>query len=542
MPLICMSAARAADAPPPVPGNCNAPAMSPVMPRDMSPPNSQASANCFAWQQFIVLNWLASTTTCAPDSTVPASRFGTPGDTSPVAWETYKEASEVFQKDARPPTPWCSQQQLPQRMRSALRTASATASATATPAPSSAHGYKNLASVSKINANQALSEFGQAGTGDAWLTAQNGNIALYEMRINQDEFNFIDQNQLYDAARQKPFAMTQGLILPNGTATFEQYGTVGAVELKAAWVELPDPTSWPHFKISKAWVVYPSAPTMPKLVTVGLTGLHIIHKTRNSPQIIWATFEHINNAPSTSDIQNDKFLPWYTFYNRQCDPSTDHYQCYPNAQPPGQSPDNPRLPRAPGDPYSAPIQVVRLNPISDNSADNVAGLNAWVWQYVIDPASPDSVFKNYQLVDVLWANSPVMIPPGAVVPLPAGNPQPSPQTRIVANTTMETYFQTTKNCLFCHQYAAIAKESAPAGKQGLRKRLGVSNADKIRDLLGAHADMETTRVLKASQADAAASLASDYSFLFSDAQTAPVIAPALKKRGMKKPKVGAPAN
>src|SRR5205823_439786 len=114
-----------------------------------------------------------------------------------------------------------------------------------------------------------------------------------------------------------------------------------------------------------------SSPT-PKLVTVGLAGLHIIHKTGKGPQFIWATFEHINNAPSSTDIQSQTLLPWYIFYNNNCNAQSDYYHCYPNAQPPSATPQNPYFPHNPPDPYSAPMQVIRENPISNTSVDNIA--------------------------------------------------------------------------------------------------------------------------------------------------------------------------
>ena len=67
-------------------------------------PNDQVDMNCFAWQEFIALNWQASAATCAADPSVPASNFGKPNDTSPVVWETYKEAGEVFQAKAAAPS------------------------------------------------------------------------------------------------------------------------------------------------------------------------------------------------------------------------------------------------------------------------------------------------------------------------------------------------------------------------------------------------------------------------------------------------------
>jgi hypothetical protein len=249
---------------------CEAPpAVSYKIPTVIAGPNSQANVNCLAWQDFIAVNWQASSATCTANGAIPAAKFGQPNNTAPVVWETYKEVTDVFQKEAAAPSPWCSGEIL-------------------------AHGNKSLGS-----------RFTQAGANGAWLTAQNHRLALYEIRMNRDVFSYINANRLYDAAAQETFASDSGIDLPDGTAKFVQYGNTGSMVFKAAWIELPDPSRWPYFKISKAYVVDPGSGDAPRLVTVGLVGLHIIHKTAKSPQFIWATFEHINNAPSTADIKNN---------------------------------------------------------------------------------------------------------------------------------------------------------------------------------------------------------------------------------------------
>jgi hypothetical protein len=408
----------------PTTSGCEAPpALSYMIPSDIAGANSQANVNCMAWQDFIAVNWQATPKKCSADATIPAAKFGEPNNTALVVWETYKEASDVFQKHAVSPSPWCSGESLTQ-------------------------GNKSLGL-----------RFTQASTGGAWLTAQNHHLALYEIRVNRDLFSYIEVNRLYDATAQESFAENSGIDLPNGTAEFSQYGKVGSMVFKASWIELPDPSQWPYFKTSKAYVVEPGSSGSPRLVTVGLVGLHIIHKTAKSPQFIWATFEHVNNAPSATDIKNDALRTWYTFYDAHCNPSTDHYRCNPNAQPTGSSPGHPVFPRYPADPYDAPVQVVRENSISHTTFNDVAGLNQWVWM-LIRASNPNSVFVNYQLVDVLWANAPATVPTAAAIPLTAGNPQPNPLIHKVANATLETYFQNTFTCLECHTKAAIASAAA----------------------------------------------------------------------------------
>lgn len=424
------------------------PVVSPIIPCDSRGTN-QTAFNNLAWQQFIALNWAADPRQPGqPDNTVPASAFGAPA-TTPLAWETYKNSDDVFRPNGQAPLPWNASQPLPARMLAAAKGRRSLAIP---------KGIKPLLQTSKLTQadSSALRDIAEAGTNGAWLTAQpkmNNYVTLFEKRLNQDEYNYITQNQLYLASQQASFAMTQGINMPDGSATFSSYGSVGAIEIKAAWIELDDPSLWPMFKTSTAMVSYPTANggiTPPKQVTVGLVALHIIRKTPNAQQFMWSTFEHVYNAPSKTELSNPP-LPWYTYYNLNCDPATDHYQCKAN-QPPQSC--NGAGPSCTPDPYNAPVQVVRTTPISSTSTNNIAGLNTSVWN-TIRAANPNSVFLNYQLVNVLWPNNNTPIGPGASVPLTNGDAQPPINLQPVANAVLETYHQTL-NCLSCHASAPIA--------------------------------------------------------------------------------------
>lgn len=435
-----------------------APTLTYVVPADIAL-TRQADANCFAWQEFIALNWVASRSARGqPNTTTPASHFGRPGDLQPTVWETYKEANEVFLANAADPGTW-----------------------DATPAKN----VKLLGGLTgKISAepNLDLSAIGQASQGSPWLTAQNKLLTFYERSVNEDEYNYIRNNKLYNADVQQTFAVSPGISLPDGTAGSAAYGKTGAIEIKAAWLELPNKADWPRFKISQAVVSYPGQ--QPKTVVVGLTGLHIIHKTALGQQFIWATFEHKQNAPDVTQVANKQFSPPYNYFNPSCDPSTDYYKCVANA--------DPTKVNGGKNPYTAPIQVVRTTPIATRPNNDVAGLNQYVWTQVIAPASPDSAFLNYQLVNTLWSNQNTTIPAGARVPLPAPQLSPGASQEPVANTTMETYVQNL-TCLTCHASAHIAKA-------GIHKTLG--GMTKVFDPATA-----------GTAATAQNALASDYSFL-----------------------------
>jgi len=387
------------------------------------PLTRQADANCFAWSEFIALNWVASTTQRGqPDTSVTPSQFGTPGDRRATVWETYKESDEVFLADAKNPGKWNYHD--------------------------AGENVKVLGGMRSEVARHPildLSDIGQASQGHPWLTAQSKLLTLYERRMNEDEYNYIVNNKLYNALVQQKFVVSPGISLPDGTAASAPYGSVGSIETKAAWLELPNPADWPRFKISKAIVSYPNE--KPKTVVIGLVGLHIIHKTALGQQFVWATFEHRQNAPDVNAVANKKFNPPYTYFNPNCNPATDYYECVANA--------NPAVVNGGKNPYDAPIQTVRQTPIATRANDDVAGLNQYVWTQVIAPQDPNSVFLNYELVNTLWSNQNTTVAAGAHTPLVAAQLSPGLDQEPVANATLETYVQNL-TCLSCHASAPIA--------------------------------------------------------------------------------------
>jgi hypothetical protein len=427
-------------------GNCLAPpflvkanANAYTTPKDFAL-TRQADANCFAWQEFISLNWVAASQTRGqPDTSVAPTQFGEPNDLRPVVWETYKESDEVFLADAKDPGPW-----------------------NGWPKGGTSPTVKVLGGMqSEVDPEPPLdlSEIGQASTGHPWLTAQSGILTLYERRMNEDEYNYIVKNKLYDADMQWQFVqapvststVTQtqpvGISLPDGTTNSAAYGPLGSIETKAAWLELPNAADWPRYKTSKAIVKYPGKPQ--KTVTVGLVGLHIIHKTALGQQFIWATFEHKDNAPDRLQVANQQLAPSYTYYNPKCVAATDPYNCVANANPAvvngGKDNNKPEW----------PIQVVRDTPLPTRANNNVVGLNQYAWTQIA-AQNPNSVFLNYELVNTLWSNQNTTIQPGARTPLVAAQLSPGQNQEPVASTVLETYVQNL-TCLTCHASAAIAQ-------------------------------------------------------------------------------------
>ncbi|ASF48013.1 cytochrome c family protein [Methylovulum psychrotolerans] len=426
-----------------------------AVPYDLKTFSNQLTVDCFAWSEFVSLNWPTSGT-----------GFGDPGDTAPVQWQSYMDAGLLFPSDGSTPPPWGSQPALPENCASQAKL---TASS------------KRMRVFSMTGKTDSPFSTGQAAPQNApnWLGAQNGSNAWYEITVSQDEYNYVVNNGLYNANTQASYVNNgQGspVVLPKGCSTelgqtCPNGSMLGAVEMKAAWMEAPDYGSnpkWSRYKITEGLVIDPSTQQC-RQTNLALVGLHILHKTTNQPTWVWATFEHIDNVP-TANVQAPS--GGYNFYNANCQTQTLSVpaacttqggsgtvpvtvSCTANQSPPyylGQ-----------GCPKPVPIQVTRTTQLDSNAQT----ANQTV-QNGIRQNYPNSVWQYYQLVDVLWSTNPTQDPSKPyAVPHPLTS-MTSGSGGLVANTTLETYVQNT-TCTSCHEYAAIAPKTAtcpPASSGG----------------------------------------------------------------------------
>ncbi|WP_298733185.1 hypothetical protein [uncultured Chitinophaga sp.] len=400
-----------------------------IVPGDSPLFGSQPNADCFGWWEFISLNW----------PTTPGAGFGDSTDLGPVQWETFITAEELYPPDGAAPPPWGGSNLLPlsanvlkldKRLGTVTKLLSATSKFNAT-------GTQRFGPQSD---QEAAPEFGPN-----WLGAQNGTNIWYEIRENQDIYNFVVKNKYYNANNQLA-AIKKGkpIVFPMGSYP---NGPTGAIELKAAWMEITDTGNpkWNRYKRSNAAVVDPVTGAY-RFTQVALVGLHILHKTESQPTWVWATFEHIDNVPDGSGAGDTVA---YNFYNPNCQPVTVTPKdssspvtvtCTPNTSPPYYL--------TKGGPAPVPIQITRLTPIDNNAQAANSTMQA-----AIAAAYPGSVWQNYQLVNVIWSSDPADNPRRPdTVPIYLSGMQP---TIPVANATLESYAQTT-TCTGCHQYASIA--------------------------------------------------------------------------------------
>lgn len=435
------------------------PEISSDLPFDVDLPNHE-NVQCFAWQEFIALSWPAGAGGAGvPDGSVTPALWGDPGMTSPTVWETFKEAHEVFLPDGSRPDAWGVSRlmrsfEAPQRL---SLEAGLTASELSTEELAGARilansdqsdGLRVLRMTSKVSdrlhgeANQlaarSLSGDDLDSTEQAFgghLTGQNRRLTYYAIHVNRPLFDYIVANGLYDANRQAG----QLIRAPRGsTGLGSAAAQEGAVVLKSAWLDLTGVPADRRRRFHTADVCLLEAGGFCRHATVGLVGLHIVHKTETFPQWSWATFEHVDNAPDREDVRQSDFSPPYNYYDPAC-PASDP-RCQPNVKP------------GPASDRTQPTPVVRVTPLERS----VNELNDQVHR-MIRAANPDSVWQHYRLIDVQWPEAGQAITSIQNVPLPAGGPRPT----ILANATLETYVQR-KSCLDCHQNAAIATGSQAA--------------------------------------------------------------------------------
>jgi hypothetical protein len=345
----------------------------------------QPCFDCYGWQLFVALNWPA-TSAGGPD---PAKPFGEPSDYSAVVWQSYKSAFEVF-GDTQPAA-WGINK--PQELQ------------------------LNSAVIPEVFLKADLQ------SDHNWLTDQDGEVVRYDIRINKDEFAYIVRNDLWNKEGiLKAVTTGPGISLPSQKSEF---GDVGAIEVKAAWRIVPAARRdyfEQNYKVAHAKVYDPASRTW-KDQDVALVGMHIIKKTPHSPQWVWATFEHKDNAPVEGDPGKGK--PW-NFFNPDAPP--DYKPSY--AAPPGSS-----------TPRNKPVQVVRVKQPSSDDADGKRINDAM--HKMIEAKFPRSVWRNYELISVQWPREPDNPKPNpkSQAVLPSGQPRP----RILANTAMETYQQMRNN-------------------------------------------------------------------------------------------------
>lgn len=160
---------------------------------------------------------------------------------------------------------------------------------------------------SPLNTTELHHHDNQTQAGDGYVLKDiNNQITSYDMRINQPYFNFVASNALYkqsnfDSAVKAYKANTRsgGIWLPPSSA--QDSGT-GATIVKTSWryygpMQKKYITQKRYIEINPCPADLMQCEQDAKGDFWGLVGFHLVQKTASLPGFVWATFEHVGNAP-----------------------------------------------------------------------------------------------------------------------------------------------------------------------------------------------------------------------------------------------------
>jgi hypothetical protein len=297
---------------------------------------------------------------------------------------------------------------------------------------------------------------GQAG-GDAVLMSQKGSLVYYGVHAN-DVFAWFLTGQKNGQIPAMAFPMNAQQIAAvaayagaKGKTTLQDLEAM-TMEMKSSWVdattvdsskfitilaEVPNyvqtsPTQWTR-----------SGTTQKKLA---LVGLHVVGTVNGHPEMVWATFEHVSNAPNNGYYYNStngvKYVPYdsagsWIFMQSggsQIGANTELMKVDKNGNIVAQT----ASPIGPSNTFRTnPWGLAgNTNSAADNNTD-IVSLNV----DVLSQLAAQDVRRNYVLVGALWTVDGSIPTHGSSTAMRG--------SLDLANTTMETYHQPL-NCFSCH--------------------------------------------------------------------------------------------
>jgi hypothetical protein len=278
----------------------------PAPPVDIDSNATPAQLASFAWEELFALNWQSSYPISGQRDSADAAWDYTKPSPALAVWETYGHRAEL--------RPWINTM-LPFN---------------APPHYSYGINLKPLHPGDQLDLWNVLDENNEIGSCNMYAFSQAGkqpdtaNLVRYQAKVNRDEYNYIYNNfsdslklaiaRVKTLATLKKYKAYDSLGTPNScdckdksvinlpcggnkdTAT--QRIIVGAMEIKTAWRPLTSKDDSTKF-ITRTVVTFLPDTSNPNTVYYTnkrycLIGMHIIHKTRNNEDFVFATWEHVN--------------------------------------------------------------------------------------------------------------------------------------------------------------------------------------------------------------------------------------------------------
>ncbi|MES2112754.1 MAG: hypothetical protein V4577_28640 [Bacteroidota bacterium] len=399
------------------------PAISGNVPTEVNIPNPDSNAvnnrpafDVFSWQTFIALCWPVDTAKrgvpLTPDDPNTMLKMT---NSTPVVWTSYKNQWDLFGQGNNTPSAW-----------------------------------NSWADPVNLCTNQPVKHvFGSAksdmlpGEGNESLSVplidQRKNYALYEIRYNEVQYNFIVNNSLYFSKNLYNYQKANGgaVTMPISNKT-----TQGSILIKAAWKHITPQDDPSRYYIINEIVYDPVTKKCTKEM-MGLVGLHIAQKVDQFGEWVWSSFEQVDNVPGAANAKAP-----YTFNNGTNVPSTTNHGFANKPTSKVLNPDSASR---------VPVQVVRLNEIPTTpSVNNTVDINK-----IYQAALSGTWLKYYQLVITQWPSNAgqfKQFTQNGIYPADCGGAFP---VNNCVNVTMETYFQNMNDaagaggnsCMSCHYQA-----------------------------------------------------------------------------------------
>ena len=276
-----------------------------------APAATPAQAAAFAWNEFIALNWPAGPQNGQVgqrDTPSTTCKFGDPGCTGPLVWETFRGKVETFPGTGNPPgyvnnaqASW-GYDALPQyNYQTAVPACDSKQSGDAVP-------WINLDETDEISLASMYAGVVQSSSSPGNSAPQ---LIRFLAKSNRSQYNYVTQNsdpnnpsvQWWSAIPSSVAQATANYLATNKSSPPAGSSTLvsnpnGTIEMKAGWRPLnPTEVSSGHFHTQMVRFYENGNGGSPcyRDATWGLVALHIIQKTPSAPYFIYATFEQTDN-------------------------------------------------------------------------------------------------------------------------------------------------------------------------------------------------------------------------------------------------------